>query len=139
MRMDLNRRSFLRSTALAAGAGLTAACGPRRVAVSPPAMRLPKVSVSEERIIRTVTGLRPFRPSGFVLRGEKIGDKTVVHNYGHGGCGVTLSWGTAALATAEVQHTGAKSVAVLGAGAVGLATTRLLLERGFAVTVYAKD
>ena len=27
-----------------------------------------------------------------------MGEKTVIHNYGHGGCGITLSWGTAKLA-----------------------------------------
>ena len=64
-----------------------------------------------------------------------LGDKTIVHNYGHGGGGVTLSWGTAALALEQappVHH-----CAVLGCGAVGLATTRLAQERGMQVTIYA--
>jgi glycine/D-amino acid oxidase-like deaminating enzyme len=100
---------------------------------------LPKVLVAEDRVIRTVAGLRPYRPSGFVVRAQKLGEKTVVHNYGHGGGGVTLSWGTASLAVAEAMQTGAKRMAVLGSGAVGLATARLLLERGIAVTIYAKD
>jgi glycine/D-amino acid oxidase-like deaminating enzyme len=86
-----------------------------------------------------VVGLRPFRPSGFVVRAQKFDDKLVVHNYGHGGGGVTLSWGTGELACREVDRTGAKSTAVLGCGAVGLATARLLQERGCTVTIYAKD
>jgi glycine/D-amino acid oxidase-like deaminating enzyme len=90
-------------------------------------------------VIRTVVGLRPFRPSGFVVRVEKLGDKTVVHNYGHGGGGITLSWGTSELAVAEAWATGERRFAVLGAGAVGLATARLLLERGAEVTIYAKQ
>ena len=58
-------------------------------------------------MIRTIVGLRPFRPSGFVVRAEKLDAKTVVHNYGHGGAGITLSWGTSQLAVEE----GAKSAA----------------------------
>ena len=95
--------------------------------------------VTRERIVRTIVGLRPFRPSGFVVRAEKLGDKIVVHNYGHGGCGVTLSWGTAALAVDEVLRTGDKRAAVLGCGAVGLATARLLQQRGIAATIYTRE
>src|SRR5947207_7620657 len=129
-RATLNRRRFLRVSALAAGTAAATACGPRRMSVSAPVPRLilPRVLVSEDRIIRTVTGLRPFRPSGFVVRAEKMGDKTIVHNYGHGGGGVTLSWGSASLAVPLAMQSGVKRVAVLGSGAVGLATARLLLE-----------
>jgi glycine/D-amino acid oxidase-like deaminating enzyme len=97
------------------------------------------VTVSGDRVIRTVVGLRPFRPSGFVVRGEKVGEKTVVHNYGHGGGGITLSWGTSELAVEEAWRTGERRFAVLGCGAVGLATARLLQQRGAEVTIYAKD
>jgi glycine/D-amino acid oxidase-like deaminating enzyme len=90
-------------------------------------------------VIRTVVGLRPFRPSGFVVRGEKLGPKTVIHNYGHGGAGITLSWGTAHLAVEEVAHAAVPSCAVIGCGAVGLATARLLQRRGHEVTIYARD
>jgi D-amino-acid oxidase len=99
--------------------------------------RLPPVHVSAAREIRTVVGLRPFRPSGFVVRAEKLGEKLVVHNYGHGGGGVTLSWGTADLATRLALESGARRMAVLGCGAVGLATARLLQERGAEVSIYA--
>jgi glycine/D-amino acid oxidase-like deaminating enzyme len=95
------------------------------------------VRVDERREIRTIVGLRPFRPEGFVVRGERLGDKLVVHNYGHGGAGVTLSWGTADLAAQIVVAAGAARAAVLGCGAVGLATARLLQERGVAATLYA--
>src|SRR5579871_1071779 len=144
--MQITRRKLLGHAAIASAA-LAAGCGPRRIAApglttpTPGAttLSLPKVRVSDDRIIRTVTGLRPFRPSGFRVQVEKAGEKTVVHNYGHGGGGVTLSWGTASLAVEQAMQTGAKRMAVLGSGAVGMATTRLLLERGVAVTVYAKD
>jgi D-amino-acid oxidase len=58
----------------------------------------PPVKVARNRIIREVVGLRPYRPEGFVVDAERLGDKLLVHNYGHGGAGVTLSWGTASLA-----------------------------------------
>ena len=48
----------------------------------------------ESRVIRTVAGLRPYRRSGFVVRAGALGEKRLVHNYGHGGGGITLSWGT---------------------------------------------
>jgi D-amino-acid oxidase len=41
-------------------------------------------------VLRHRVGLRPSRPS---VRVERVGE--VVHCYGHGGAGVTLSWGTA--------------------------------------------
>jgi glycine/D-amino acid oxidase-like deaminating enzyme len=129
----MNRRAAI--AALAAGGG--AAFGARGARAAKP--KLAPVLVARERILRTIVGLRPFRPSGFVVRPEKLGDKLVVHNYGHGGCGVTLSWGTAALAVDEVLRADAKRVAVLGCGAVGLATARLLQQRGIAVTIYTRE
>ena len=109
-----------------------------RLRLAPPLLRLPKVNVSPDREIRTVVGLRPFRPSGFVVAGQKFDEKLVVHNYGHGGGGVTFSWGTGELACREVDATGVRNIAVLGCGAVGLATARLLQERGCRVTIYTK-
>ncbi len=107
----------------------------------PPRLKLPPVNVAAERVIRTVVGLRPYRRSGVRVEREAFGEKTVVHNYGHGGGGVSLSWGTAQLAIEELEKGGAlpEKIAVIGAGAVGLATARLLQRRGAAVTIYAKD
>src|SRR4030095_12424963 len=99
---------------------------------------LAPVLVSPKREIRTVVGLRPFRPTGFGVRGEKLGEKLVVHNYGHGGAGITLSWGTSQLAM-ELPVELSSSAAVIGCGAVGLATARLLQDRGLRVTIYASD
>ena len=146
----MKRREFLGSvSALGAAARLQAApasLSSAAVQPTPPALppvgrdfRLPPVTVAPERVIRTISGLRPFRPSGFVVRAEKAGDKTIVHNYGHGGGGITLSWGTAHLAALEVEKTGQREIAVVGSGAVGLATARLLVERGFKVSMYTKD
>ena len=136
------RRAMLKATGLAAlGAGLSACAGRRAGSLvwPEPPRRLARVHVSEDRVIRTVVGLRPYRRSGFVVRTEKVGDTTVVHNYGHGGGGITLSWGTSELAVDEAWKTGEKRFAVLGCGAVGLASARLLQQRGADVTIYAKD
>ncbi len=49
---------------------------------------------NEVDVIGQKVGLRPARDE-VRLELEKFGDKTVVHNYGHGGAGYTLSWGCA--------------------------------------------
>src|SRR5215203_5429371 len=132
--MIFDRRGFVAagSAALLSGCATT---GTRRERAC---TALPPVKVDAARIIRTVAGLRPYRASGFVVRREQLGDKALVHNYGHGGGGITLSWGSSRLATdlGLPGHSG--SVAVIGAGAMGLTTARLVQEAGFPVTVYAK-
>lgn len=47
------------------------------------------------RILEHRVGLRPCRPE-VRLEPEVIGDTLVWHNYGHGGAGISLSWGCAA-------------------------------------------
>ena len=92
--MRVSRRGFLSGSGLLLS-GCAARQVPARGTPAVPQARLARVNVSPDRVIRTTTGLRPFRPSGFVVRGEKLGEKTVIHNYGHGGSGVTFSWGCA--------------------------------------------
>lgn len=48
----------------------------------------------EAEVIEVITGLRPDRPSVRV-EAEPLGRARCVHNYGHSGNGVTLSWGCA--------------------------------------------
>jgi D-amino-acid oxidase len=154
----MHRRDFIRQTgflgsAIAAATAfpLLTGCAPgpgaesvrRRNHAAPDtsfssACGLPPVNVSADREIRTVVGLRPFRPSGFVVRAEQLGDTLVVHNYGHGGAGITLSWGTSKLAV-DIGAPGHRGpVAVLGCGAVGLSNACLLQEAGFEVTIYTR-
>jgi len=138
-----SRRRFLRSAGMLA-AGATLGAGGTYLALRdptrPPGLRLPRVKVSADRVIRTVVGLRPFRTSGFRVERVILGPKTLVHNYGHGGSGITLSWGSAHLAIDLLasQRGLPERVAVLGAGALGLATARLLQRRGVEVVIYAK-
>ena len=54
------------------------------------------LGIEKPGVLRERVGLRPFRKSGVRLEKEKLTDgRTVIHNYGHGGSGFTLSWGCA--------------------------------------------
>jgi D-amino-acid oxidase len=51
---------------------------------------------SNSVLLRERVGLRPCRRSGVRVEADKLPDgRTVIHNYGHGGAGFTLSWGCA--------------------------------------------
>ena len=55
------------------------------------------LKIEKPRVLRERVGLRPFRKSGVRLEKDKLRDgRVVIHNYGHGGSGFTLSWGCAA-------------------------------------------
>jgi D-amino-acid oxidase len=54
------------------------------------------LKIDKPRVLRERVGLRPFRKSGVCLEKGKLRDgRSVIHNYGHGGSGFTLSWGCA--------------------------------------------
>ena len=53
---------------------------------------IPELNNAE--IIEELVGLRPGR-SSVRLEKETVSGRTLIHNYGHGGSGVTLSWGCA--------------------------------------------
>jgi D-amino-acid oxidase len=125
-----DRRAFVGGSAALALSGC--ATIPRSAGCSP----LPPVLVDEARVIRTVAGLRPYRASGFVVRRDALGDKALVHNYGHGGAGITLSWGSSRLATDLGLQGHSGPVAVIGSGVMGLTTARLVQEAGFPVRIY---
>ncbi|HJS40190.1 MAG TPA: FAD-dependent oxidoreductase [Sphingomicrobium sp.] len=133
--MLLDRRAFAAGSAAALVSGCaTVGTGPPTIAGCTP---LAPVKVDETRIIRTVAGLRPYRESGFVVRAEALAGKRIVHNYGHGGAGITLSWGSSKLAADLGLQGHSGQVAVIGAGVMGLSTARLVQEAGFPVTIYA--
>ncbi|MFV8819653.1 FAD-dependent oxidoreductase [Haliea sp. E17] len=97
------------------------------------------IQSSMDRVTRTIVGLRPFRKPGPRLEAVKVGSKDVVHNYGHGGGGVSLSWGVAELAAPLAKGFGRSNIAVLGSGVIGLSTAILLQRSGAQVAIYAKD
>ena len=136
----ITRRDALKWMTLAVGAGALGGCAPFPAATPRRTRRrLAPVRATEDRIIRQVVGLRPFRRTGFLVRAEPQSEKLLIHNYGHGGGGVSLSWGTADLAAELALASPRREAAVIGCGVVGLSTARLLQDRGFAVTIYARD
>ncbi|WP_439395542.1 FAD-dependent oxidoreductase [Bradyrhizobium sp. PMVTL-01] len=84
-------------------------------------------------------GVRPFRRKTYRLEIQAFGPKHVVHNYGHGGAGITMSWGCADAVTKLVGTlvpTGTRArIAVMGAGVMGLTAATLLPNHD--VTIYA--
>ena len=89
--------------------------------------------------MRITVCTRPFRPAGPRLEAVAAGGKKIVHNYGHGGSGWSLSWGCAQEAAALALADGPNRVAVIGAGVMGMTTALRLAESGVAVTIYAED
>jgi len=144
----MHRRTLLKTGGLAI-AGWTAGCatsstpgassrsGTPRTKSARPAVNLAPVRVSWDRVLRTTVGLRPHRDSGFVLRAQKLDAKTLIHNYGHAGAGMSLAWGCGVMVAELAQEAGEKRAAVLGCGSPGLTSARQLQRRGYAVTIYA--
>jgi glycine/D-amino acid oxidase-like deaminating enzyme len=106
--------------------------GERRPPIAPVHARM-------DRVFDITVCLRPFRAAGPRLDTEQVGDTLVVHNYGHGGSGWSLSWGSGTIAVRKAMATGPASVAVVGCGAIGLSSAILAQEAGAKVTIYAKD
>ncbi len=100
---------------------------------------LAPLRMEADRITRITVCLRPFRAAGPRLEVETVGDKRVVHNYGHGGSGWSLSWGSAAIAAGYALQGGTREVAVIGCGAIGITTAITLQRAGARVTIYASE
>jgi D-amino-acid oxidase len=139
----VKRRDFLGGVA---AMGLSACAPKARVAATapnlPPYDVLPKlmpIRAHADRIFRVTVCLRPFRAAGPRLDVERVGDKIVVHNYGHGGSGWSLSWGSSSIAVEKAMAAGERDVAVVGCGALGLTSAILLQRAGAKVTIYAKE
>ncbi|MEP0176163.1 MAG: FAD-dependent oxidoreductase [Paraglaciecola sp.] len=107
--------------------------------VQPIGSPIAPIHSSLDRVTRSVVGLRPFRKPGPRLEATTMGNKYLVHNYGHGGGGVSLSWGVAEISAGLIRQQGAPDVGVLGSGVIGLSTALELQRSGVNVTIYAKD
>jgi len=146
----VDRRSLLRTSfALGglAGLGACATTPPSRTAVPgtaglavediPP--KLAPIRAHPDRIFDVRTCIRPFRVKGPNLDTEQIGDTLVVHNYGHGGSGWSLSWGSANVAVQKAMSVAPKKIAVIGCGIVGLTAAIVAQRAGAQVTIYARE
>ena len=144
MMRQAGRRDLLKVLVTGAVAASLGACAPMasRLAQHPRSYsRNPWAApaISMDNVIRVIVGHRPFRPSGFRVEREQFDDKTVIHNYGHGGGGISLSWGSSALAVRETIGMTPADAAIVGGGIMGLTTARLLQDAGWRVTLYTRD
>jgi glycine/D-amino acid oxidase-like deaminating enzyme len=139
----MNRRNFLGGMA---ALGLNGCAYRARTTAKIPSLpsydavpKLMPVRAEVDRIFRVTVCLRPFRAAGPRLDVERVGDKTVIHNYGHGGSGWSLSWGSSSIAVEKALTLGEREIAVIGCGALGLTSATLLQRAGASVTIYAKE
>jgi hypothetical protein len=134
----MRRRDFIRS--VGAGALLApAAFGADTPTTPESSFVLPKVRAEVDRIVAITVCTRPFRAQGARIETEKLGRKTVVHNYGHGGSGWSLSWGSSTLAVRLALQTKVSEIAVIGCGALGLTSALVAQRAGLKVKIYAKE
>ena len=102
-------------------------------------LRVQPIRIALDRLERITVCTRPFRAAGPRIEAERLGEKLVVHNYGHGGSGWSLSWGSASMVVPLALEGGVRAVGVIGCGALGLTAALLLQRAGVRVTIYAKD
>ena len=139
----LDRRRMLQGAGVLGGlnvlglGGCASLAAPSSGLAPPPAFA--PVRASEDRLFDVTVCLRPFRAAGPRLDTEQVGDTLVVHNYGHGGSGWSLSWGSSTLAVQKAMGSGPKEIAVIGCGALGLTSAILAQKAGAQVTIYARD
>ncbi|HET9161302.1 MAG TPA: D-amino-acid oxidase, partial [Caulobacteraceae bacterium] len=134
--MDASRRGFV-SGSTAVGAFSLAGCATIGAVPTPPLAPtfqprppLAPIIARPDRIMNITVCLRPFRAAGPRLDAETVGDKLVVHNYGHGGSGWSLSWGSGLMAVKKAMAGGERDIAVVGAGALGLTAARVAQKAG---------
>src|SRR5262245_8865370 len=98
-----------------------------------------------------LVGIRPHREGGVCLKLDdelipsRHGSKFLIHNYGHGGAGITLSFGCASVVADHVRTVKRElrrpAVAVIGCGVIGLTVAAELRRRWrkLRIAIYAKD
>src|SRR5580692_11057912 len=112
------RRRMLTAAGATLLAGALGGCsvtsqGSRKATPPVAPLQLARLRASPDRITDITVCTRPFRAQGPRLDVEQIGQKTVVHNYGHGGSGWSLSWGSSAIAAQKAMAAGKRDIAVV--------------------------
>jgi glycine/D-amino acid oxidase-like deaminating enzyme len=133
----LSRRALLVSAGALAGCTTVDRYGRPPAPDAVPA--LVPIRAETDRIFDIAVCLRPFRAAGPRLDVERIGDTMVVHNYGHGGSGWSLSWGSGAVAVRKAMAGSPREVAVIGCGILGLTAAILAQRAGAKATIYARE
>ena len=135
----ISRRRLLQTLAAAGGTALSGCATRGRIGTNDRARFLAPLQARADRIFDITVCLRPFRAAGPRLDTERIRDTLVVHNYGHGGSGWSLSWGSSTIAVGKALAQSPDRVAVVGCGALGLTSALLAQASGKPVTIYTRD
>jgi glycine/D-amino acid oxidase-like deaminating enzyme len=103
--------------------------------------RIVPIRADPDGLIRITVCTRPFRAAGPRLDVEQLGAKTLFHQYGHGGSGWSLSWGSAGVVLEKLlaRSQGERDIAIIGCGAIGLTTAIVAQRLGLRPTIYAKE
>lgn len=141
---SFERRDLLKGSLALGGLASLSGCatmpgarGPAMAASGRPA--LVPMRLSADEIIDVKCCIRPFRAMGPRLDAEQMGDTLVVHNYGHGGSGWSLSWGSAEMAVGKAMSVLPREIAVVGCGIVGLTSALVAQRAGLKVRIYARE
>jgi D-amino-acid oxidase len=139
--LGLDRRRLLHGSAIFGGMQLSG-CANTPDQGTPGAVEVPPlapVRANMDRLFNITVCSQPFRAAGPRIEAEQVGDALVIHNYGHGGCGWSLSWGSSAIAVQKAMAGSPREVAVVGCGALGLTSATLAQQAGARVTIYARE
>ena len=139
MHGTLDRRRLIQGSASLGLLGLAGCATTAATPSAPPKIQLAPIRASVNRLFDITVCLRPFRAQGPRLDAEQVGHKRVVHNYGHGGSGWSLSWGSAHVVVAKAMQSSPKEIAVIGCGALGITAAITAQQAGASVTIYARD
>lgn len=141
------RRDWLKGSLALGGLAALPGCaagtssGPAPASAATPGAKpsITPMRISANELIDIKCCIRPFRALGCRLDAEQIGDTLVIHNYGHGGSGWSLSWGSAEIAVGKAMSVVPKEIAVIGCGIVGLTAAVQAQRAGLKVTIYARE
>lgn len=101
--------------------------------------QLVPMRVSPDQLVDIKCCIRPLRAAGPNLSAETVANRLVIHNYGHGGSGWSLSWGSAEVAVGKALSVLPSSIAVVGCGIIGLTSAIVAQRAGLKVTIYARE